>query len=130
MFKIDGGYTEQIEGLQDQNRELLVENTILNEELKTQNEKLTSENEKLTSENEKLTSENEKLKTELNDLKEHIKIENVERLQEFLDAEWKAMSAMGESAALDEIEKMFSKELSRLQNLEQWNSFPFVRKMD
>ena len=123
MFKIDGGYTEQIEGLQDQNRELLVENTILNEELKTQNEKLTSENEKLT-------SENEKLKTELNDLKEHIKIENEERLQEFLDAEWKAMSAMGESAALDEIEKMFSKELSRLQNLEQWNSFPFVRKMD
>lgn len=116
MFKIDGGYTEQIEGLQDQNRELLVENTILNEELKTQNEKL--------------TSENEKLKTELNNLKEHIKIENAERLQEFLDAEWKAMSAMGESAALDEIEKMFSKELSRLQNLEQWNSFPFVRKMD
>ena len=114
MFKIDDGYTEQIEGLQDQNRELLVENT----------------NEKLTSENEKLTSENEKLKAELNNLKEHIKIENEKRLQEFLDAEWKAMSAKDEFDATNEIEKMFYKELSRLQNLEQWNSFPFVRKMD
>ena len=107
MFKIDDGYTEQIEGLQDQNRELLVENT-----------------------NEKLTSENEKLKAELNNLKEHIKIENEERLQEFLDAEWKAMSAKDEFDATNEIDKMFYKELSRLQNLEQWNSFPFVRKMD